>query len=478
MKTISILGTSSNAGKSWVATALCAWLKRQGVKVAPFKAQNMSNNAYATLENGEIGVAQAIQAEACGLRPIAEMNPILLKPSGKNGSQIVRLGKPGEHLTAKVYYQITDNSWSLVKETLDWWETQCDVLVMEGAGSPVELNLMDRDIVNLKPGQYTDGKWILVSDIECGGVFPQVIGTWNLLPKEDQDRGLGFIVNKFRGDVSLFSEAQEQFAKHTPLPYLGVLPFSETLHLEDEDSLNAVTHIRNPDTPFIAWIHYPHCSNTQDQMPWSQDSGIDNRWVHSPEELMGASAIILPGSKNTLADLRWLKSTGFDQLIIRASNNRIPVIGICGGFQMLGTELVDPLTNESEKGLGLLPTRTIFISDKKITRRTASHENDSWETFEIHTGKTELIAEEVLKHLLLVNNQKDGIVKNNIWGTYQHGLFEAPSIRQRLLDLCRIKTATISQIPWKENRNKVYESMADFIEEHLDLEPLKRYLGI
>ncbi len=437
----------------------------------------MSNNAYATLEDGEIGVAQAIQAEACGLRPIAEMNPILLKPSGPNGSQIVRLGKPGEHLSAQDYYKTTKDSWELVKETLDWWKTQCDVLVMEGAGSPVELNLMDRDIVNLKPGQYTDGKWLLVSDIERGGVFAQVIGSWNLLPKEDQKRGLGFIVNKFRGDKNLFSNARDQFEKHTPLPYLGVFPFNESLHLEDEDSLNAVTRNRNSDTPFIAWIHYPHSSNTQDQMPWSQDVGIDNIWVNSPEELKGASAIILPGSKNTLSDLRWLKSKGFDKVIIDHSKNDLPVVGICGGFQMLGEQLHEPRTKESESGLGLLKSNTIFKDKKVVTRQISHHENDTWETFEIHTGDTSFRKEG--SHLLTIGeNIPEGIEFGNTWGTYQHGLFEAASIRRRLIKLCQLKHVEVACTSWKQNRKETYQKMADFLEEHLDLNSLKQYLDL
>ena len=208
MKAISVLGTSSNSGKSWLATALCALLRRKGLKVAPFKAQNMSNNSFVTLDGGEIGRAQAAQAEACGLEPIVEMNPILLKPSGRLGSQLVLLGHATEHIEAAEYYELVEKLWPIVCETLEFWSKRCDVLILEGAGSPVELNLMGRDIVNLRPIHHLDGRWMLVADIERGGVFAQIIGTWSLLEPVDRVRGLGVVVNKFRGDLSLFADAR------------------------------------------------------------------------------------------------------------------------------------------------------------------------------------------------------------------------------------------------------------------------------
>jgi len=289
MRALSILGTSSNAGKSWVATAFCAWLKQQGVRVAPFKAQNMSNNAYATLEGGEIGIAQAVQAEACGLRPIAEMNPILLKPSGESTAQLVTLGKPGPHIGAKNYYHAVEDSWSIVQRTLDQWQSQCDVLVMEGAGSPVELNLMGRDIANLRPIRYLNGKWILVSNIEMGGVFAQIFGTLGLLPHADQPNGLGFIVNRFRGDPELFSDAKTHFEQTIELPYLGLLPLCEKLAIDDEDSMNTSVVSRSSNDPYIAWIRYPHVSITQDQHPWKNDQGIESRWIDNPREIANAA---------------------------------------------------------------------------------------------------------------------------------------------------------------------------------------------
>lgn len=483
MKAISILGTSSNAGKSWVATALCAWLQREGVNVAPFKAQNMSNNAYATLEGGEIGVAQAVQAEACGLRPVAEMNPILLKPSGPTGSQIVRLGKAGEYIGAKNYYQTIEDSWEVVRETLNGWRDKCDVLVMEGAGSPVELNLMDRDIVNLHPINHVDGKWILVSNIEFGGVFAQAIGTWNLLPEEMKERGLGFVVNRFRGDPSLFDEARSEFERRMTLPYLGLLPFDPSLKIDDEDSLNSVVTKPSSGEPFIAWIKYPHVSNTQDQLAWQNYEGIANRWIDSLESLRGASAVVLPGSKNTLSDLRWLKQSGFAVAVSQLAKNNVPVVGICGGYQMLGTEVRDGASGITEKGLGLISMKTELSNEKTVTRREAVCDGEGWETYEIHTGVSSMDSAGCGKALLSIIDssgtpQSEGIETGSIWGTYQHGLFDSPVMRCRLLKLASVEDAHVCSKSWKAKRMETYDAMADLLETCLDLEGVKRYVGL
>ncbi|MEM9244573.1 MAG: cobyric acid synthase, partial [Cyanobacteria bacterium P01_F01_bin.153] len=308
MKAISVLGTASNVGKSWTVAALGAWLRRQGVRVAPFKAQNMSNNSFVTLEGGEIGRAQGAQAAACGLRGIAEMNPILLKPAGNSTSQLVLLGQAKEHIAARDYYQHIETLWETVAETLDFWKSRTDVLLLEGAGSPVELNLMHRDLVNLRPIVHLKGRWLLVADIEKGGVFAQAVGTANLMPPEARSLGLGLIVNKFRGDLSLFSTAGKYFQKHLPdLPYLGTLPYRDDLQPESEDSLCREAE-EGGSGEAIAWIRFPFVSNSQDSQPWQLDQGVRTVWVKSVSELRAANprAIVLPGSKNTLADLRWL----------------------------------------------------------------------------------------------------------------------------------------------------------------------------
>lgn len=454
------------------------------MRVAPFKAQNMANNAFATLEGGEIGVAQAVQAEACGLRPRVEMNPILLKPNGPDGSQIVRLGVAGETLSAVNYYGSIEESWRIVSQTLDGWKEQCDVLVMEGAGSPVELNLMDRDIANLRPVEYMDGRWLLVSNIEYGGVFAQILGTWNLLSPAMQARGLGVAVNRFRGDLSLFDGAGKELAARSALPYLGTIPFDGSLGIDDEDGLNAEIQFPDGEKPIVAWIKYPQVSNTPDQLPWKQDEGVQSLWTVSPEVVKKASVIVLPGSKNTLSDLDWLKLTGLAAALLEASSSGIPVIGICGGKQMLGKWLYDPATGRRESGLCLLPLETEFLPGKQVARNESRLNGQVWETFEIHTGKSvydpgmksERWTE--IRRLGAEGFHRDGVRVENVFGSYQHGLFDSPATRQLVLDAAGLQGIMVSKKDWRAARLEVYDRMADTLESRLDLESVRRYLAL
>ncbi len=482
MKAISVLGTSSNSGKSWFATALCAWLRRKGLKVAPFKAQNMSNNSYVTFDGGEIGRAQAAQAEACDLVPTVEMNPILLKPSGELGSQLIVLGRARGHIKAAEYYTKTEELWEIVRTTLDHWKTHCDVLVLEGAGSPVELNLMSRDLANLRPIRELDGRWILMSDIERGGVFAQIVGTWNLLDAPDQARGLGVIVNKFRGDLSLFADAKKVLSTRTTLPYLGVLPFRGDLQPESEDSLcQEAEEIGAGET--LAWIRFPHLSNSQDAQPWRLDRGVRIKWATAPGDLAETKAIVLPGSKNTVADLEWLRRTGLDHAITSAAARGTPVVGICGGYQMLGETLSDETGVAGNRGtlpgLNLLPVRTTFQADKRVSQVEANWESDRWTAYEIHMGETQKTT--VCASLLQVQNgsgfHDEGCQNQNIWGTYLHGLFESPSMRQRLARDAGIKGHEASATSWREHQRAVYDRMADLLDEHLNLEAIWNHVA-
>ena len=483
MRAISVLGTSSNSGKSWFATALCAWLRRKGVNVAPFKAQNMSNNSYVTLDGGEIGRAQAAQAEACGLLPGVEMNPILLKPSGLSGSQLVVLGRAQRHLKAAEYYDQIEQLWPVICETLEHWKKKCDVLVMEGAGSPVELNLMTRDIVNLRPVHHLDGKWLLVADIERGGVFAQIVGTWNLLAPGDHARGLGVVVNKFRGDLALFSEARRCLAERIPLPYLGVVPFRAKLQPESEDSLCRDAEERG-DGDTLAWIRFPHLSNSQDCQPWLLDEGVGVKWVREPGELAGAKAIVLPGSKNTVADIEWLRSTGMDQAVTAAAKGGVPIVGICGGYQMLGERVCDPDGVAGDRGtlpgLNLLPVETTFSKSKTVSQVSASWGGDRWAAYEIHMGHTRKTAP--CGPLLRVQNggeetREEGSRKGNVWGTYLHGFFESSAVRGQLAKDAGFSRYRASSVSWRDHLQGVYDGMADLVEEHLNLEEVWRYVA-
>jgi adenosylcobyric acid synthase len=482
MKAISILGTSSNSGKSWFATALCALLRRKGVSVAPFKAQNMSNNSFVTLDGGEIGRAQAAQAEACGLRPTVEMNPILLKPSGRLGSQLVLLGRATEHVGSAEYYTLIEKLWPIVCQTLEYWKQRCDLLILEGAGSPVELNLMSRDIVNLRPIQYLDGRWVLVADIERGGVFAQIVGTWSLLNPDHQARGLGVAVNKFRGDLSLFTEAPHCLAERIPLPYLGVLPFSPQLQPESEDSLCREAEERG-DGDTVGWIRFPHLSNSQDCQPWLMDSGVRLRWIQHAHDLDTAKIVILPGTKNTLADLRWLHETGIDQGIIRAARHGVPIVGICGGYQMLGESVHDCEGVAGDQGvalgLNLLPIRTTFSKTKEVVQVWASWGGERWQAYEIHMGTT--LQTRPCVPLCSVENGRaaceEGCQVRNVWGTYLHGLFESSAIRSELARRAGFSNYRSATVAWREHLQRVYDGMADILEENLNLELIWNYVA-
>ncbi len=487
MKALSVLGTSSNAGKTWMTTALCAWLRREGVRVAPFKAQNMSNNAWVTLEGGEMARAQAVQAEACGLRPTVEMNPILLKPSGGMMAQLIVLGEAQRHLAGRDYYRNFSELWQTVANTLDGWKERCDVLVIEGAGSPVELNLMERDLVNLRPIRHLDGRWVLVGDIDRGGIYAQLAGTWALLPPEDRARGLGAIVNRFRGDLSLFPDPQQWLAPYAPgLDVLGTVPFRPDLQPEEEDGLTATDEDRGVgDT--IAWIRYPRAANLTDCQPWWDDSGVRVRWTDDPAVLATARVIVLPGTKNTLADLRWLRARGLDQAILAAAKRGVLIIGVCGGYQLLGERLSDPsgVAGDAgdEAGLGLLPVTTEFHAKKIVRQVTAECEGERWTAYEIHMGRSTTTAStEGVDALQTVwdhdVSRAEGTRCGRVWGTYLHGWFESPRLRARIAEMAGMTAYRAHAQVWSEKRNAVYAAMADHVIEHVNLEPVRRYLGL
>ncbi len=484
-KSISVLGTSSNSGKSWVATALCSWLSRSGLDVSPFKAQNMSNNSWVTPAGHEIGRAQGVQAEACGKIPTAAMNPILLKPCGELGSQLVWMGEPVRHLKARDYYLEVPSLWKKTKIILDDWKKRTGILVLEGAGSPVELNLMDRDLVNLRPIEHLDAKFILVGDIERGGVFAQIIGTWQLLPEWAKKKCLGFVVNKFRGDITLFSDAKEHFQKHLPSPFLGVLPYERDIRIENEDSLSSrVPHDSGCSDPVIAWIQLPRTSNSSDIQPWHDDTGISVGWVDEPARLSRARMIVLPGSKNTLYDLAWLKQNGLADAIIRHSGQGVLLIGICGGYQILGETIEDSEGVAGDagalRGLGLLPVKTIFQRHKEVSLRQIIFGEETWEAYEIHMGQTSPLKRTppLLHYRTPGGLVPEGVFQGKTIGSYLHGLFESPAFRSHLCHLAGIHSHRPAMFNHKTRRLSDYTKMASSLKRHLDLSPIKHYLDL
>jgi adenosylcobyric acid synthase len=482
MKALSIFGSGSGAGKSWITTALGAWLHGQGIRVAPFKAQNMSNNAWVTLDGGEIGRAQAVQAEACGLTPTIEMNPILLKPSGAQGSQVIVLGQPQGHCPAAEYYQHFDRLWRTVREVLDGWHERCDVLLMEGAGSPVELNLLHRDLVNLRPCQYLNGRWVFVGDIDRGGIFAQLAGVWSLLSPADRVRGLGAIVNRFRGDLSLFSNPQQWIEPHAPgFSILGTLPFRADLQPEEEDGLSNDDRVRGIGD-VMAWVRFPHLSNLTDCQPWWDDGGVQVRWAADARELLDARVIVLPGTKNTLADLRWLRTTGMLEAINAAFHRGALIIGICGGFQMLGESLSDEtgLAGDAgtERGLGLLPAETLYSASKTLRQVTASCGESEWRAYEIHMGATRALTHVEPLHRVRDDNgeRPEGMRLGKVWGTYLHGWFESPELRAQVAAAAGMSDYRPHPVPWADQRNAIYRAMAEHLAANVNLDPVRRYL--
>jgi adenosylcobyric acid synthase len=423
-------GTSSNAGKSWMATAICAWLRGKGVSVAPFKAQNMSNNSYPCRAGGEIGRAQVAQAEACGLEPESSMNPILLKPSGNGASQIVVDGRVWKTLSAREYYAHTSELRERVLAAYENLSSRFDVIVIEGAGSVTELNLRDHDLVNLGLVTRIRAPWLLVADIERGGVFGSVVGTAHLLSADERSLFRGFAINKFRGDLSLFDEGVRILEERTDSTCFGVFPHTADLHLDAEDSLALQTRPSTlpPPGARLAVVHFPHVSNATDfrLLTWAD-------WITSPRADR-YDFIILPGSKNTMADLLWLRDTGLADWILQQHGSGTTVIGICGGYQMLGRTIHDAAEMESSggeaEGLGLLPAVTSLSREKQTRAVTAiTCGGAQFGGYEIHLGVTTLDRGDAFTPFArLDDGGVDGVRGAGVIGTYLHGAFEHPDV--------------------------------------------------
>jgi adenosylcobyric acid synthase len=443
-----------------MVTAICAWLRRKGVQVAPFKAQNMSNNSFPCAGGGEIGRAQVAQAQACGLEPEPVMNPVLLKPSG-NGCQVVVNGQRWKTLSAREYYTHTDVLASIALDAYRELARRFDVVVIEGAGSVSELNLRPYDFVNLGLVTRIDAPWVLVADIERGGVFASVIGTVGLLTPAERRLFRGFLINKFRGDRSLFTEGVGLLEGRTGAPCLGVFPYADDLHLDAEDSLaapvSAVTGSAFGAATRIAIVRLPHLSNSTDfRLLASAD------WLAAPAR-RSYDAVILPGTTNTLADLAWLRTSGLAAWILRQHAAGARIVGICGGYQMLGRTVRDPDGVESPavacRGLGLLPADTV-LATRKVTRTvTAMTTGGSrFSAYEIHLGRTALDPDGDWRPFArLDDGQGEGAVAPGVIGTYLHGALEDPSVCAEVLGV---------NIPAVATKAETYGGMADWFECH------------
>ena len=487
-------GTGSGVGKSVLAAGFCRLLKNRGFRVLPFKAQNMALNSGVTPEGLEMGRAQIVQAEACSVFPDVRMNPILLKPQGYGVSQLIRMGKVVRNCSAREYYTMAEENFRIAKQAFDSLKTEADWIVMEGAGSPAEINLQATDIVNMRMAEYAGAKVILVGDIDRGGVFAWLKGTYDLIQAQHRSLLHGMLINRFRGDVSLLEPGIEQFNEIVPVPVLGVIPWREML-LEDEDSQNLQSKIDPEAKLDVAIIRLPHISNFTDFDPLKQISGISVRFVNRIPDLESADLIILPGSKNTLFDLRFLHEKGFAEKLNQLSG-RTWILGICGGFQMLGEAVEDPNNMESsgasgeaetsgtggcESGLGLLPMTTVLEGDKKLVRRRYKGINWlnglDWSGYEIHLGRTEFHKNPqesfVTEEVTAANDSSLGVIdrKQKIIGTYIHGLLESPEVTQKLLALLTAETFDIP-LSFQETKEREMDELALFLEEHCEVEKI------
>jgi len=567
-----VQGTGSSVGKSVIAAALCRILAQDGVNVAPFKAQNMSNNSYVTADGGEMGRAQVVQAQAAGVEPHTDMNPVLLKPEADSRSQVVVNGKPIGSFEAQRYWGDQSGVWAAVTAAYDRLAARYDVIVLEGAGSPAEVNLRDRDIVNMKMAAYANASVILVGDIDRGGVFASLLGTLELLLPDERKMVKALLINRFRGDLTLLDPLPEMIATRTGIPVIGVVPFIYDLQVKDEDGVTfgdydppAFPELASLENPFInhetsphfstqasptgpgpprgaayatksasdarsitiAVIGLPRVSNHDDLDPFRR-AGCRIRVVTNPSELTTAHIVIIPGSKSTIADLRWMKSRGLDTAITEAANRGVTIVGICGGYQLLGQHLDDPDATESpepqsEPGLGLLPISTVFDTTKttrRVTVEIPEHTSGpltgpaaTGTGYEIHTGittatKTPLATltddsisvtqatptgpgvprraatrDQVVRRRPELNARPephpDGTSLENppVIGTYVHGLFDSPDILRRLLNTTADNHNLPRPLVQDFSMEAEYDRLARVVREAIDMDLIESLVG-
>ncbi|MCR5507933.1 MAG: cobyric acid synthase [Lachnospiraceae bacterium] len=494
-RALMIQGTMSNVGKSLITAGLCRIFTQDGYKTAPFKSQNMALNSYITASGGEIGRAQAVQAEASGKKPDVRMNPILLKPTTDTGSQVIVMGSAAGNMSASEYYRKKTEYIPVIRSAYEGLAAENDIIVIEGAGSPVEINLSKNDIVNMGMADIANAAVLLVGDIDRGGVFAQLVGTMELLDEAHRNRVLGFIINKFRGDVSLLDPGLTMLSEKTGKPVLGVVPWSD-LHIEDEDSLSGESLFKPRISAGrykadIAVIRLKRISNFTDTASFETDEDVCIRYVKEPEELGDPDMIIIPGSKNTIDDMRFLRESGLEAAILKANSHGVIVFGICGGYQLMGRKITDGSGTEgggSIRGMGLLPVETVFETSK-VTRQTKGRTLDFNGTFErlshlpvngyeIHMGRSCRLNGDGSDFAR--TDGPEGCVKGRCIGTYLHGIFDDTPFKEAVIDMLfdikGISRRDKRTLSYGEYREEQYDKLANVLRQSLDIDKIYRLI--
>lgn len=511
---IMIQGTGSNVGKSIIAAALCRIFSQDGYRVAPFKSQNMALNSFVTKDGLEMGRAQVVQAEAAGIDPTVEMNPILLKPTGDSKSQVVVMGKPFKNMSAKEYYKDRERFISIIKDAYDVLSNNFDIIVIEGAGSPAEINIKDRDIVNMKMAEIVDAPVLLVTDIDRGGSFAWIVGTLQLLSQAERNRVKGVIFNKFRGDIDILAPGYEMLEEIINKPVLGTIPHIDDIQIDDEDSVslehNKILNTNNNQSAIInnqldiVVIKHPRISNFTDFDILGREQGVSLRYVKDVNDIGCPDLIIIPGTKGTINDLKQMKINGVADAIINRANNGCLIIGICGGYQMLGKEIRDPLQVESNDGvidgLGLINAVTEFTQKKATHQSKAKVINGTLpfavdydlEGYEIHMGTTNLNSNNGESGFLKIFERSghsvdidDGVVlldaNRFVIGTYLHGIFDNNSFRSNLLTYLAKKNGKLpnnykSDIDSSKQKLHGYNRLEDITRRSLNMDYIIKLL--
>ncbi len=492
-KTIQVCGTGSGVGKSIIAAGLCRIFLQDGFKVAPFKAQNMALNSFVTKESGEIGRAQAVQAQACKIEPTVDMNPILIKPISDRKAQIIVKGKPLRNMSVYEYINYKKRASAIVLKSFQRLADEYELIVIEGAGSPAEINLRSHDIVNMKMAKLADAPVILVGDIDKGGVFAWLVGTLELLDNEERSQVKGFIINKFRGDKRLLKGGINFLERRTGLKALGVIPYFKDIRIPEEDSVPLEQRAKATKLINIAVIKLPHISNFTDFNALENEPDVRLSYLDNLDQLNSQDAIIIPGTKNTIEDLIWLKQTGFAKRILSTLYSLLStnLIGICGGYQMLGQKIFDLDRIESRNrqidGLNVLPIVTNFEKEKILAQVKAKEIISNLEVagYEIHHGRTKYIKSyqplfEIIERQGRKVKDFDGAISKNgtVWGTYIHGIFDKDIFRRDFLNRVRQKKGwSVVSKTTNFNLDKEFDKLAELLRKNIDMKLLYRILN-